>query len=114
MAKAHGRRRPSARYGLTWLDDRRTRMLTDIWYRLQAIFRRDRLDTDLDEELRWHLEHETEKYLRSGIPEDEAKRRARLALGGIPQVSEQCRNSRGISALNCGRTFVTDFGCFGT
>jgi len=74
-------------------------MLTDIWYRLQAIFRRDRLDTDLDEELRWHLEHEMEKYLRSGIPEDEAKRRARLALGGIPQVSEQCRNSRGISAL---------------
>jgi predicted permease len=74
-------------------------MLTDILHRLRAIFHRDRLDADLDEELRWHLEHETEKYLRSGIPEDEAKRRARLALGGIPQVTEQCRNSRGISAL---------------
>jgi predicted permease len=74
-------------------------MLTDLLYRLRAIFRPDRLDADLDEELRWHLEHETEKYLRSGVPEEEAKRRARLALGGIQQVTEECRDSRGLSAL---------------
>ena len=74
-------------------------MLTDILYRLRAIFRRDSLDAELDEELRWHLEHETEKYLRSGIPEEEAKRRARLALGGVQQVAEECRSSRGVSAL---------------
>ena len=74
-------------------------MLTDILYRLRAIFRRDSLDAELDEELRWHLEHEAEKYLRSGIPEEEAKRRARLALGGVQQVAEECRSSRGVSAL---------------
>lgn len=75
-------------------------MLSDLLYRLRAIFRRNRLEADLQEELQWHLEHETEKYLRSGIPEQEAKRRARLALGGLEQVSEECRNSRGISALS--------------
>ena len=74
-------------------------MLTDLLHRLRAIFRRDRLDADLEEELLSHIEHETEKYLRAGIPEEEARRRARLALGGIQQVSEECRHSRGISTL---------------
>src|SRR5258708_1321975 len=74
-------------------------MLTDLLHRVRAIFRRDRLDADLEEEWRSHIEHETEKYLRSGIPEEEAKRRARLALGGIQQVTEECRASRGISVL---------------
>jgi predicted permease len=68
-------------------------------YRLRAIFCRDRLDADLEEEVRCHLDHETEKYLRSGVTEEEAKRRAWLALGGIQQVTEECRDARGISAL---------------
>ena len=63
-------------------------MLNDLWYRLRAIFSQDLFDADLEEELRCHLEYETEKYLRSGIPEEEAKRRAGLALGGIQQVTE--------------------------
>ncbi len=74
-------------------------MLTDLLYRLRAIFRRERLDADLDDELRWHIEHETEKHMRSGVPEEEAKRRARLALGGLQQVTEECRSARGISSL---------------
>jgi predicted permease len=74
-------------------------MLTDLLYRVRAMFRRDRLDVELAEELRCHLDHETEKYLRTGVPEEEAKRRARLALGGIQQVMEECRDSRGVSTL---------------
>jgi predicted permease len=74
-------------------------MLTDLLYRGRAIFRRQRLDADLEEELRMHLEHETAKYMRSGMSSEEAKRRARIALGGLQQVTEECRTARGISAL---------------
>src|SRR5688572_21523557 len=74
-------------------------MLRDLLYRLRAILRGNRMDADLQEELQGHLEYETEKYLRSGISEQEAKRRARLALGGVEQVTEECRSSRGISAF---------------
>jgi predicted permease len=74
-------------------------MLTDLLYRLRAMFHRDRLDMELEEELRSHLDRETEKYLRAGVPEEEAKRRARLALGGIQQVIEECRDSRGVSTV---------------
>src|SRR4029453_10502340 len=79
-----------------WLDPGTTRMLTDLLYRLRAMFRRDRLDMELEDELRCHLDRETEKYLHAGVPEEEAKRRARLALGGIQQVIEECRDSRGV------------------
>src|SRR5207244_1974126 len=34
-----------------------------------------------------------------GVPPEEAKRRARLALGGVQQVTEKCRDARGICAL---------------
>jgi predicted permease len=53
------------------------------------------VELELDEELRFHLERETQKYIRSGIPRAEASRRARLALGGLEQVKEECRAARG-------------------
>lgn len=72
-------------------------MLADLYYRLRALFFRGRLDAELDEELRRHLEHEVDQHRRAGVPEEEAHRRARLALGGIEQVKEECRDSWGVS-----------------
>lgn len=70
-------------------------MIADLLYRLRSLFRRDAVEHELDDELRFHLEHETEKYARSGVPPAEASRRARLALGGVDQVKEACRTARG-------------------
>ncbi|HUN86098.1 MAG TPA: ABC transporter permease [Terracidiphilus sp.] len=70
-------------------------MLSDLKYRLRALFRREQVDTELDEELRDHLECQTEKYIRSGIAPQEARRRARIALGGAEQIRQQCREARG-------------------
>ena len=53
------------------------------------------MDTEVDDELRYHLEREAEKYRRSGISSEDAVRRARLAFGGRTQVEQQCRDSRG-------------------
>jgi len=70
-------------------------MLNDLLYRLRALVRSEQMDAEVDEELRDHLEHEADKYRRSGLNPDEAMRRARVALGGRTQVQQQCRESRG-------------------
>jgi hypothetical protein len=63
------------------------------WFR--ALFKRNIVDSELEGELRAHLDNEIEKYVAAGVPRDEAARRARLALGGIEQIKEECRDARG-------------------
>ena len=70
-------------------------MLNDLLYRLRAIFRRGHVERELDQELRFHIEHEAEKYQRAGMSAAAALRRARMALGGEEQVRENCRDARG-------------------
>src|SRR6266436_9363835 len=74
-------------------------MMTDLLFRLRAIFRRHAVEAELDDELRFHLEREVEKLARSGVERHEALRQARLALGGLDPVKEECRQARGISGL---------------
>ena len=70
-------------------------MLDDLRYRARALFRRNAVENELEEELRFHFDRQVEKYKRSGMTEEEAKRRARLAFGGHEQVKEDCRDARG-------------------
>jgi predicted permease len=74
-------------------------MLNDLRYRFRALFRRSQVNNELDEELRDHIEHETAKYVRSGFPADEARRRALVALGGMEQTRQQTRDSRGTGMI---------------
>src|SRR5213593_795619 len=74
-------------------------MLTDLLLRFRALFRRKTVEEELDDELRFHLEREAEKHTNSGVARDEARRQARLAFGGLDQVKEECRQARGVSAL---------------
>jgi predicted permease len=62
---------------------------------LSRLFSRKRLDTDLEKELRFHLETQVAEKIQSGVPESEARRRTRLEFGGIDQIKEDCRESRG-------------------
>jgi predicted permease len=70
-------------------------MLNDLLYRLRALIHRREMDAEVDDELRDHIERETEKYRRAGFTPNEAVRRAHLALGGSEQVKQQSRDSRG-------------------
>jgi len=74
-------------------------MLNDLRFRLCALFRRKAMETDLEEELRFHFEHEVEKHQRAGMTHNEATRRARLSFGGHQQIKEDCREARGTSLL---------------
>lgn len=48
-----------------------------------------RVESELDEEVRAHLEMLTEENIRAGMPASEARRAARIELGGIDQLKEQ-------------------------
>ena len=74
-------------------------MLNDLRFLARALFRRRAMEQELDEELRFHVDHEAEKYMRSGMSEAEARRRARLAFGGHEPMKEDCREARGTGFL---------------
>src|SRR5664279_308616 len=65
------------------------------WKRLRAIVQKRRADRDLDEEIRAHIELETEKNIQLGLAPDEARRRARVAFGGVEAMKEEHRDGRG-------------------
>ena len=65
--------------------------------RLRSLFRSAQADQELDEELRDHLERKSEEYVAQGMAHAEARRRARLDLGGIEQTKEKCRDARRVN-----------------
>jgi putative ABC transport system permease protein len=62
---------------------------------IRRLFSRERLEADLDKELRFHFESQVADKIRSGIPENEARRLTRIEFGGIEQIKEDCRERRG-------------------
>lgn len=74
-------------------------MLSDLWIRGRSLFRRRSVERELDEELRFHLERQVEKYVQSGMSREEGQRRARVAFGGVELAKEECRDARGFNLI---------------
>jgi len=74
-------------------------MLSDLYIRIRSLFRRSKVDEELDNELHFHLERQIDKYMQAGMSRDAALRQARLDFGGLAQIKEDCRDARGISFL---------------
>ncbi len=68
--------------------------------RLVAPIRPSRTDRDIDDELACHLELHIADNVRAGMAPDEARRQARLALGGIERTREDYRDQRGVPVLD--------------
>src|ERR1700745_2224765 len=81
-------------------------MWSDLLFRLRALFRRGSEEAELNEELRFHFERQVEKYKLSGMPDEEARRRARLVFGGHEQMKQNCRDARGTSFVENARQDV--------
>ena len=75
------------------------RLPAELRARLRALFRRTAVERELDEELHFHLEQETAKYVRAGVPPVEAERRARAAFGGVSRIKDDARDARGVALL---------------
>lgn len=65
----------------------------------QRFRRRTQMEDQLDKELRFHLDQCAADLTARGLSPEEARRRARLALGGPEQVKEDCRDVRGTRCL---------------
>jgi len=64
-----------------------------------ALFRKQKAEEEMDEEIRFHLELEVEKNLRAGMSSEEARRQAYLRFGGVERVKEEVRSERGARPL---------------
>src|SRR5260221_1431735 len=72
-------------------------MLHDLFFRVRSLLRRTTVESEMEDELRFHVERQIEKYVESGMSRDDALRRARVEFGGLEQVKEDCRDARGVS-----------------
>lgn len=83
------------------------RFLRRLFARLAALGkgRAERLDTDLDDEIRAHLELAEEEALRRGLPPEDARLEARRLFGGVQQIREEHRQQRGAATIEA---FIRD------
>ncbi len=74
-------------------------MLGRLRRRLRALLFNRAAERELDAELRYHLERETEQNLAAGMTAEEARYAALRGFGGVEQSREQCRDARGVRAV---------------
>jgi putative ABC transport system permease protein len=64
---------------------------------LAAILRRSNMESELTEELRFHIQSRTEHLIRSGQSPDQAARQARIEFGAVEAYKESCREASGLA-----------------
>ena len=67
--------------------------------RLRSLLRRDDVEQELAEEMRYHLERKTEEYVASGMSAEEAQQAAMRAMEGVEQQKEKCRDMRRVNLV---------------
>jgi len=67
--------------------------------RLRSLFRKSRVEKELTEELRFHLEKLIEEKVAQGMTPEEARYAALRELGGVEQIKEECRDARGVNFI---------------
>src|SRR6267154_2382292 len=71
------------------------KLLDSLRFRMATLFRRTRINAEMDEELRSHIQHRADDLERFGLDRAEAHRRARIEFGGRERFKEECRESLG-------------------
>jgi predicted permease len=68
--------------------------------RLRSLFRSARVEQELDEELRYHVDRLVDDFLAAGLPPSEARHQALREMGAIEQRKEECRDARGLALVD--------------
>src|SRR5262245_9766265 len=74
-------------------------MLNKLRTRIRALLHKSETEREMDEELRYHIEQQTEQNIRLGMNPEEARLAALKAFGGVEQAKERSRDARGIRWL---------------
>jgi predicted permease len=75
------------------------RIFSSLLSGISALFHRSRIDEEMEEELRAHIQDRASDLERSGLPRAEAERRARLEFGGYQKFKEEIREAQGMHFL---------------
>src|SRR5581483_10501603 len=67
---------------------------------ISSLLRRNRLESSMSEEMRFHIEAYTEDLIRSGVSPADAERRARIEFGDVEVYKERCREALGLRLLD--------------
>jgi putative ABC transport system permease protein len=71
--------------------------LRGVWSRLRALWRRGAAEHELTDELRFHIDRETEAGVARGLNRDDAHRRALVQFGGVERYRDESRDARGLN-----------------
>jgi predicted permease len=74
--------------------------LRDLFLRVRALAAPRRVERELDEELAFHVERETQKHVAEGLSPAAARARALARFGSVPLAADQCRDARGTALVN--------------
>src|SRR5215471_15431193 len=66
----------------------------------RAVFRRGASESELSDELAFHIERETAENVKAGMTAGEARRAAMIEFGGVESMKEECRATRKTNWLN--------------
>lgn len=80
------------------------------WYyklplRMNSLFRKEKADEELEDEIEFHLQSQIEEYIAKGMGPEEARYAALRSLGGVTQIKEECRDMRHVNFFD---NFVQD------
>jgi macrolide transport system ATP-binding/permease protein len=76
------------------------RLADIIRLRLRTLFSRAKVEQELDEELQYHLERQTDENIASGMGPEEARRAALRSIDDLEQRREECRDMRGLNLMD--------------
>src|SRR5438094_10159527 len=65
--------------------------------RFRALFKKRKLDAEVDEEMRSHIEMQTQENLDAGMNPEEARYAAFRQFGWVESIKQTCREQRGVS-----------------
>lgn len=87
--------------------------LRDLRLRVRALIFPRRVESELDEELAFHIERETQKHVGSGLTLGGARARARASFGSAALAADECRDARGTAFVDtCVRDILYAFRTF--
>src|SRR3954471_4636656 len=69
-------------------------MFRKILSAVRWVINKPKTEVEMDAELRFHVERQTELNIRGGMTPEAARTAARINLGGVEQVKEECRDVR--------------------
>jgi hypothetical protein len=74
--------------------------LRDLFLRVRALVAPRRVEHELDEELAFHIEYDTQRHIANGLSAADARARALARFGPVSLVADRCRDARGTALID--------------